>query len=197
MNPPAILPTTLRQEIDACGYFPDFVAESVAMALGDEPVQAHLVHHEATFAHDEIHRHLTVLVATPTRLLVTHTDDGPNADALGQPVPSDQAVTSSEAMPLSSVTSVALSRVVASPQSQPAAKLVESWLTIAWGTMRRLDLEPAACADPACDADHGYSGTLVGDDITIRMSEAADGADSVRRLTEFATTMQRVAGRPR
>ncbi|GAA1396727.1 DUF5998 family protein [Luteococcus peritonei] len=197
MNPSFVLPTALRQEIDACGYFPDFVAESVAMALGDEQVDAHLVHHEATFANDEIHRHLTVLVATPTRLLITHTDDGPATDGLGQPAPTDRAVTSSEAMPLSSVGSVALSRVVASPESHPSAPVVESWLTIGWGTMRRLDLEPAGCQDPTCEADHGYTGTLVGDDITIRMSEAADGAHSVRRLVDFATVLQHATGRRR
>ena len=197
MNATATLPPDLRQEIDACGYFPEFVADSVAMALGEERVVSHLVHHEATFANDEIHRHLTVLVATPTRLLVTHTDDGPVADGLGQPAPTDRAVTSSEAMPLSSVGSVALSRVVGQPESYPASPLAETWLTIGWGTMRRLDLEPAGCQDPGCEADHGYTGTLVGDDITIRVSEAADGAHSVRRLVEFATLLQHATGRGR
>ena len=41
--------------------------------------------------------------------------------------------------------------------------------------MRRIDLEQAGCADPECEADHGYTGTMVGDDLTVRMSAAADG----------------------
>lgn len=193
---PVTLPQDLSREIDACGYFPEFVADSVAMALGEEHVDAHLVHHEATFAGDEIHRHLTVLVVTPTRLLVTHTDDGPATNALGQPSPADQAVTSVEAMPLSSLGSVILSRAVTSPQNygRGASPVVETWLTLGWGTLRRIDLEPAGCEDPNCEADHGYTGSVVGDDITIRMSPAADGADSVQRLVAFATRLQRLTG---
>lgn len=202
MNPSDALPRDLCREIDACGYFPEFVADSVAMALGDEQVTGHLVHHEATFVADEIHRHLTVLVTTPTRLLVTHTDDGPPVDAMGRPTgqqhAGDRAVTSTEAMPLSSVTSVVLSRSVSSPQSYGSARgaeVVEAWLTLGWGTMRRLDLEPAGCGDPNCEADHGYTGQLVGDDITLRMSPAADGPGSVEKLVAFATHLQHATGR--
>lgn len=192
----SLLPAALTQEIDDCGYFPEFVADSVALALGDEQVQTHLVHHEATFAGEEIHRHVTVLVTTQTRLLVVHTDDGPATDALGRPAAPGCAVTSSEAMALSEVTQVALSRVVSSPQSYGTAssQVEETWLTVGWGTMRRLDLEPAGCGDPSCDADHGYTGTLVGDDITVRMSQAADGSEQVRRLVDFATSLQRRTG---
>ena len=202
MNPSVKLPAALLSEIDACGYFPEFVADSVALALGDEAVTSHLVHHEATFAMDEIHRHLTVLVTTPTRLLVTHTDDGPAVDALGRPTAQqhtgERAVTSVEAMPLSSVTSVMLSRAVSTPQSfgrDKGSSVVETWLTLGGGTMKRLDLEPAGCSDPNCEADHGYTGSVIGDDITIRMSPAADGAESVQRLVEFATHLQHITGR--
>lgn len=198
MNP-VILPTDLRSEIDACGYFPEFISDSVAMALGDERVVSHLVHHEASFANDEISRHVTVMVVTETRLLVVHTDDGPPVDALGRPTPAGQAITSCEAMPLSSVRQVSLSRSVSAPQHYGSAQsqVIETWLTLGWGTMRRLDLEPAACADPTCEADHGYTGSMVGDDITIRMSAAADGADKVQRLVDFATGLQRLTGRAR
>ncbi len=60
--------------------------------------------------------------------------------------------------------------------------------------MRRLDLEPAGCADPQCEADHGYTGTLAGDDLTVRISAAADGADKVARLVAFASTLQVASG---
>lgn len=193
------LPAELRAQIADCGYFPEFVTDSVALALGDEQVVTHLVHHEATFAHDEIHRHVTVLVVTETRLLVVHTDDGPATDALGHPTPSDRAVTSCEAMPLRSVSQVSLSRVVSRPQTfgTPGSEVVETWLTLGWGTMRRIDLEPAACADQSCTADHGYSGSVVGDDITVRMSVTADGAEQVTRLVSFATTLQQLVGAQR
>ena len=47
--------------------------KKVVMLLAAEPVRAYLVHHEATFDHDELHRHITVLALTPTRLVVGHT----------------------------------------------------------------------------------------------------------------------------
>ena len=66
-----------------------------------------------------------------------------------------------------------------------------------WGAVSRLELEPARCGDRMCTADHGYTGTLSGDDIVIRMSPAADGTDQVERLMAFATRMQAVTGATR
>ena len=56
------------------------------------------------------------------------------------------------------------------------------------------DAAPAHCGDPECDADHGYSGTFAADDLTVRMSVAADGADNVARLVTFATALQLAGG---
>jgi hypothetical protein len=64
---------------------------------------------------------------------------------------------------------------------------------VGWGAVRRIDLELATCSDPQCEADHGYTGTLVGDDLTVRMSVAADGPDRVARLMRFASSLQRAA----
>ena len=61
----ATLPKGLRADIDACGYFPDLIADAIALSLAGEPVVDHLVHHEATFSREEIQRHLSVLVLTP------------------------------------------------------------------------------------------------------------------------------------
>ena len=36
---------------------------------------------------------------------------------------------------------------------------------------------------------------MAGDDLTVRMSAAADGDDRVARLVRFATTLQRVTAR--
>ena len=71
----------LRADIEACGYFPDLVEEGVLLAVGEEELLDFVVHHEPTFAHDEIHRHVTVLALTPTRLIVGHTDDQPGRAA--------------------------------------------------------------------------------------------------------------------
>lgn len=185
------LPPELAAEIHACGYFPELVTDAVAMCLGAEDPVAHLVHHEATFNHDEIRRHLSVLVLTPSRLLVSHTDEN------GEQSSPAQALTTTEAVPLHKIGSVALSQVVSDAEARGAkrATVAETWLVIAWGTMRRVELEPAQCADPNCEADHGFTGMVAGEDLTVRISAAGDGAVKVDQLIAFATALQQVAGR--
>lgn len=184
------LPIELGAEIHACRYFPELVADTVAMALGEEPVASYLVHQEATFNHEEIQRHLSVLVLTPTRLIVSHTDENNEA---GSP---PQALTTTEAVPLGRISSVALSQVVSNAERYGSRRAVvsEAWLALAWGTMRRVDLEPAQCGDPNCDADHGLTGMIAGEDITVRISSAADGVDKVQQLIAFGTALQQVTG---
>ena len=181
---PSSLPDEVRRSIIGCGFFPDLVSESIELALGEEAVRTHLVHHEATFMAEEVHRHLSLMVVTPTRLIVGHTDESND-----NPAGLLQAITSTESVPLRNINSVTVTRVLAEPE-KGAGRVVETWLTIGWGTLRRLELEPAHCADPTCEADHGFSGTQVSDDITVRMSPAADGEESVRRLVEFGSALQ-------
>ena len=74
-------------------------------------------------------------------------------------------------------------------------------MTIGWGGVSRIDLEPAGCTDPECDADHGYTGVLASDDFSLRVSAAADGADAVAgllvlRRVALRADPQRVTGRP-
>lgn len=181
----------LRTEIDAAGYFPDLVEEAVVLAVGDEELVDFVVHHEPTFNHDEIHRHVTILALTPTRLIVGHTDDHPAEP----PNSGTYAAASTESVALSKIDTVVLTRVVSTPEDyrSGAAAVNETWLSVGWGAVRRIDLEQASCSDPECDADHGYSGALVGDDLTVRVSAAIDGSDRVLRLVRFASTLQRVS----
>lgn len=180
----------LEKDVAACGYFPDLITDGMVMAIGDEDLVRHLVHHEATFAEASLHRHLTVLALTPTRLIVGHTDEHTIELA---PM---QAASTTEAVSLDRFTSVALTRIVSRPEKYGtrASRVEEAWLSVGWGTMRRADLEPAACDDPTCEADHGYTGSVVVEDLTVRMSAAADGIDTVMKLVEFGTLLQRVTG---
>jgi Family of unknown function (DUF5998) len=181
---------SLREEIDACGYFPDLVHDAMVLAVGDEELVDFIVHHEPTFNHDEIHRHITVLALTPTRLIVGHTDDHPPESGNSG---GNHATSSTETVPLDKINSVVMTRVVNRPERfQSGSDAVqETWLSVGWGAIRRLDLEQATCSDPQCEADHGYTGTLVADDLQVRMSAAADGADRVSRLIAFGTRLQR------
>src|SRR5919112_652987 len=127
-TPDADVSGELRKAIHRTGYYPEVVADGVFAAAGGEDVMSYFVHHETTFDHEEVRRHLTVLLLTPTRLI---------------------------ANPTSGAT--------------PAAEAV---LTIGWGGVSRVDLEPAGCSDPQCEADHGYTGTFAGEDYNLRVSAA-------------------------
>ncbi|MEW1752544.1 DUF5998 family protein [Streptomyces angustmyceticus] len=176
----------LRAAIERSGYYPTLVAEAVQAAVGGEPVVSYLVHQETTFDANEVRRHVTVLVLTGTRFIVSHTDEQA-ADATS---PSPYATTSTESVKLSRISSVVLSRVVANPESYTPGQLPrEVVLTIGWGAVARLDLEPAACGDPNCEADHGYTGSSTADDLSLRVSEAGDGPDSVRETLTFAQAL--------
>lgn len=179
----------LRLAIEACGYFPALVFDSVLLSLGDEELVSYVVQHEPTITPDGIHRHVTVVLLTPTRLVVNHTDDAEAGPGVGA-----QAASTSEVVSLDHVTSVSLSRIVGDPARyrHDRVGLVEVLLTVAWGFASRIDLEPATCGDPACEADHGLTGQLVGDDLVIRMSADADGAEAVAQLVEFAVALQRL-----
>lgn len=143
----------------------------------------HLVQHEATFAGHELHRHLTVLVRTEKQLLICHIDEGE-----GGPT---EALATTEIVALRAMDSVVLTRALQDPAERGG--LHEAWLSVVWGAARRVDLGPAGCEDPACEADHGYTGVIQPDDITVRMSPQADG-DNARRLIALGTRLRAAVG---
>lgn len=174
----------LQQAIELTGYYPSVVTEAVVAALGGEDVLSFYLHHEPTFERDEVRRHLTVLVLTPTRLVLAHTDEHPGDDMLPQPYTS----TSTEAIVLSAVRSVVVTRMVV-PSTTGVAPVAEVVLTLGWGGVSRVDLEPAQCHDPHCDADHGFTGVLAGDDFSLRVSAAAEGQTAVDSVLRFAEAL--------
>lgn len=179
----------LLTAIERTGYYPAVVGAGVKAAVADEEVVDYLVHHEPTIDRDEVRRHMTVVVLTSSRLILAHTDEHDPDDLLPEPYTS----TSTEAIALTSVTSVVVNRMVANPASVRTSHGVpdpaEAVVTIGWGGVNRIDLEPAGCADPDCDADHGYTGVLASDDFSLRLSSAAEGQDAVDGLLRFAESL--------
>lgn len=179
----------LQSAITRTGYYPELVSDAIHTALAGEQLQSFVLHHETTFDHNQLHRHLTVVALTGTRLVVSHTDEH-SADE-NRPFPS--ATTSTEAVRLKAIASVVIQRVVSEPALYPASSAVqEVVITIGWGAVNRIDLGPAACEDPNCEAEHGFSGTSVNDDLTIRVSLAADGALMVEQALQFASALSEV-----
>jgi hypothetical protein len=178
----------LDNAIEQSGYYPAVVLAGVTSAVAGERVASFLVHHEPTIDRDEVRRHITVLVLTPTRLILCHTDEHAPDDLLPEPYTS----TSTEAVKLEQVKSVVVNRMVANPAKATSSAVLapaEAVLTIGWGGINRIDLEPATCSDPQCEADHGYTGVVASDDFSIRVSSAADGQAAVDRLLTFAESL--------
>jgi hypothetical protein len=185
------LTDALRVSIEKSGYYPDVVSAAVDSAVAGEEVVSFLVHHEPTIdERDEVRRHVTVLVLTPSRLILAHTDEHAPDDLLPAPYTSS----STEAVALSALRSVVVNRMVANPETYagrpvPPLGANEAVLTIGWGAMGRIDLEPAGCGDPECEADHGYTGVLASDDFSLRVSAAAEGPEAVENLLGFADAL--------
>jgi hypothetical protein len=186
----------MRAAIERSGYYPGLVFDAVSSALGTEPVVSYVVTHDALFDPGmEVRRHMTVLALTPTRLVYSHTDESPAEP--GDPESRPQAETSTEAVRFSQISSVAVTRVIPDPTSYVPGTTMPSEvvLTIGWNVLSHIELEPAHCGDDSCEADHGYSGTVTADDLTMRVSEAADGEDAVRQVLAFAQALSEATSR--
>ncbi|GGM13600.1 DUF5998 family protein [Nakamurella endophytica] len=184
---PSTLPADLTRKITASGYYPAFVTDVLDIALAGEPVQGHLVHGETTFDVDTVRRHLSVVVLTPHRLVFVHADDHGGDEEHGQQA---HGIATSESVPLTAVRTVMVTHVVPEPERYVAGRLGrELTLTIGWGAVSRLDLEPASCGDPQCEADHGYTGSMTGDDLALRISADAEGDGALSDAVEFARVL--------
>lgn len=196
MSDTTVAPDGMRAAIERSGYYPGLVFDAVSTALASEPVVSYVVQADALFDPGmEVRRHMTVLALTPTRLIYSHTDESPaEADEEdSRPL----AETSTEAVRFASIASVAVTRVVPDPASYVSGVTTPSEvvLTIGWNVLAHIEIEPAHCGDEQCDADHGYAGTVTSDDLSLRVSEAADGADAVRQVLAFASALAEATGR--
>jgi hypothetical protein len=90
--------------------------------------------------------------------------------------------------------------MVANPAGEPASSgsegVAEAVLTVGWGAVQRVDIEPAGCPDPECEADHGYSGVLTAEDFAVRISSSAEGAEAVDALLDFARALSAATATP-
>ena len=186
------LPDALLHDIEQAGYYPALVADVLKAAIGPHSVDAHLVQAETTIDTETVRRHITVLVMSGGRLVIAHADDHPDEAATTEV---EAATATTECIPLASVRGVMLTHVVPEPSSYvPGSLGRELTLTVGWGTVSRVDLLPATCGDPQCDADHGYDGTITGDDISLRISADAEGEGSLNQAMSFANALSAVVG---
>lgn len=182
---------SLDHAVTVAGYYPALTTAVVKRSLGSEAVRAHFVHAETTFDDREVRRHMTVLVMTDTRLIRVHIDDGAGHQGDG----AHEAHATVDTVLLRSITSVTLTYVIHHPENYEDGDAPSEFvLAVGSGTHARIELEPAACPDPDCEADHGYSGAILRDDALVRVSAIADGDDTVAALEDFAAALQLAMG---
>ena len=109
--------------------------------MGAEDVVASLVHHEATFDRPRSCADITVLVLTGSRLISAHRRAPADEGIAGRARPS-----STEAW-IDQLQSVVVTRVMG-PRPTDRHGPVELVLTLGWGAVNRLDVEPARCSTP-------------------------------------------------
>ncbi len=179
----------LEAALQRSGFYPRLVADVVNDALDGQESLSHLVHLETHFDRNEVHRHITVLVLTSDMLVITHVDDH-QLDESGDQM---MAQVSTESVPVSQIHSVVLGYIFAQPQDyKPSDAARELTLSIAWSGGQRVEMAPASCGDPSCDADHGYSGTIAQEDIVLRISAEAEGMQAVVDAKAFARALRAV-----
>ncbi|MFV0425730.1 MAG: DUF5998 family protein [Beutenbergiaceae bacterium] len=176
----------LRADIERAGYYPEIVEDVLALALASEDVVSSLVHVETMLDRAEIRRHVTVMVLTPSRLVVAHVDDITSDD----PEVAPAAAATTESVPIRHLRTIGLTHGFADPVGyRRGADISEVTLALSWGAVNRVELEPATCGDPGCEADHGYTGSVLPDDLVVRVSADAEGPDAVRAAIEFAAAL--------
>lgn len=190
MNSPTYSTTAgaeLQHDLVRAGFYPQMVQDVLAEAMMSQSVLDHYVHLETHFDHNEVHRHITVMVLSEKVLYIIHVDDQ-QLDDHGKDV---MAQVSTEMIALHRIASVATNYVYHQPQHYRTGDEVrELTFGMSWNGTRRIDLEPASCADPQCDADHGLSGTAQPEDLVIRVSAEADGQRAVNKAREFAVRLR-------
>ncbi|NYE94046.1 hypothetical protein FHU41_000267 [Psychromicrobium silvestre] len=180
---------SLEQALQRAGFYPLLVSDVVEDALDGQPCLAHLAHLETHFDQTEIHRHITVLALTEQMLIIAHVDDQ-QLDENGERM---MAQISTESVPVKQIRSVVLSYMYTQPQNyKPTDPVRELTLSIGWSGSQRIDIAPAACGDPQCEADHGYTGNIAQEDIALRISAEADGLLAVQDAKIFARVLRSV-----
>lgn len=188
------LPPDVLTDLQKAGYYPDLAARVLSDAVYGEPVESHLVHVETHFDLDEVHRHITILLVTPTRMVLGHIDDDSGAPDVGPAI----AQATTEDIALENVATVMIGYVFDNPERYtPGQSPRDVTVTIAWGAVSRIELRPDSCSDPNCDADHGYVGVSGAEDLALRVSADAEGQDAVDRTLAFGLSLRAAAQKAR
>ncbi|WP_300345705.1 DUF5998 family protein [Nesterenkonia sp.] len=185
---------SLKEAIDRGGFYPSLVHHTVTDALDGREPEHQIVHVDTHFDLEEVHRHITVLVLAEDVVVVAHLDDHDAEEEDSSPRGSSEVVAriSTEVVPVSRIRSLILSEVHRQPENfRPDRGLAEVTLNLNWTGGARFDSMPADCGNPECMADHGDTGSVVPEDITLRIAATAEGDSAVDEARSFVKALRR------
>lgn len=166
-------------QIDELGFYPELVTRSLRRALGGKDPLALLLQLDAGFDHGSLFRHLNVVAISTNSLVQLHVDE----------LEDGGATVASAIHPLGAVRGMSYMEQVTAPEKQGGA-VTEITIAVNLGSARRGDVETLQCDDPECVADHGFTISSIPDDLTIRVSVAADGVDALVQAERFVDVLQ-------
>lgn len=168
--------------IERSGFYPRAVERALRRALGQVEPLATLCQVDTGFDRGSVFRHLTVVSLTHRAIVQLHVDelDGGSANI------------ATAVHRVEDIGGYSTMEVFSDPEH--ADGLTEMTIAMDLKGARRLDVEPARCEDPTCIADHGYTGTSYPDDVTFRISAAADGQDALDEAFDFVDHLARLMG---
>lgn len=100
------------------------------------------------------------------------------------------ALASTETIPLRELRSVMITHGFTDPAKHgERSRRRDLTISLGWGAVQRIDLAPASCGDPQCEADHGLTGASTPDDLVIRVSAEAEGEAALTAALGFARAL--------
>ena len=168
--------------IDRAGFYPQIATRALRRALAGALPLATVCQVDAAFDRGSMFRHLTVATLTDSALVHVHIDELENGGA----------GVATAIHPIDRIGPVSMLEIVEEPET--GGVVSELTIAIDLGGQRRTEIEPAHCEDPECTADHGYSAATFPDDLTIRVSRAADGPDVLDEAEAFIDHLHRLIG---
>lgn len=167
-----------RGEIEHVGFYPEVVLRTLRRHLGEEEPLAMVSQLDAAFDNDTMFRHLTVAALSATHLLQVHVDE----------LDGGAAMVAAQLTALSRVRGVAVVETLDDAASG-AGTPREVSVALNLGGQRRAEVEPVQCDDPECVADHGYQASSYPDDLSLRVSLAANGEEDLARAEHFVDVL--------
>lgn len=168
--------------IERGGFYPKAVQRALRRALGSAEPLATLCQVDTGFDRGSVFRHLTIASLTDRAIVQLHVDE----------MDGGSATIATAVHRVGDIAGYSTMEVYTDPEN--AAGLSEMTIALDLKGARRLELEPAHCDDPNCMADHGLTGSSFPDDLTFRISAAADGRDALDEAMAFVDRLAQLMG---